>query len=385
MFQLLKTDKKTKARLGILKTAHGAIESPFFMPVGTHGAVRTQTPGDLIDLGAQIVLSNTYHLYQRPGMEIIKGAGGLHRFMNWSRPILTDSGGYQIFSLSKFRKLTRDGVEFRSHFDGSLNYLTPEDVIKIQLILGSDIMMPLDECPPHPCFHKQASEANTRTLEWAKRCRDYFFEHQNKDKPQYLFGIVQGATFNDLREQSAREILDIGFDGYAIGGVSVGESVREMFEAITGVEPLLPSDKPRYLMGVGYPDQIVQAVGQGVDMFDTVIPTKFGRHGAAFTSKGKLVVRNGEYSQDFGPLDEACPCYVCREYTRSYLRHLINVNEIVGLRLVSYHNLFFYVNLMKRIREAIRDDRYEEFQEEFLSTYVSHLDNEEELPQIREK
>ena len=372
MFKLLKKDNKTKARRGILKTAHGEIQSPFFMPVGTIGCVKTLSSHDIKDMNSQIVLSNTYHLYLRPGMDIIKEAGGLHDFMNWKGPILTDSGGYQVFSLTKFRKLNDEGAQFQSHLDGSTHFFTPEKVVAIQQILGSDIMMPLDECAPYPCGRKEAEESVRRTTLWAKRSRKHFVENNN-GKGQLHFGIVQGSIYKDLREQSAREILEIGFDGYAIGGVSVGETVQEMFEALNWAVPFLPENQPRYFMGIGYPDQIVKAVGQGIDMFDTCIPTRFGRNGSAFTYQGKLVVRNGEFARDFRPIDEQCPCMVCRNYTRAYIRHLTNMNEILGLRLISYHNVYFYVTLMSQIRAAIDEGRYYEFQENFLRQYGSEL------------
>jgi len=372
MFTLIKKDKKTKARRGILRTAHGEIQSPFFMPVGTIGCVKTLASQDLEDFKAQIVLSNTYHLYLRPGLDIIKEAGGLHGFMNWKGPILTDSGGYQVFSLTKFRKLTDEGAQFQSHLDGSTHFFTPEKVVKIQQILGSDIMMPLDECAPYPCDRKEAEKSVQRTTSWAKRSRKHFLENNN-GKGQIHFGIIQGSVYQALREKSAREILDIGFDGYAIGGVSVGETVEEMFQALNWVEPLLPQDQPRYFMGIGYPDQIVKGVGQGIDMFDTCIPTRFGRNGSAFTSRGKVVVRNGEFAKDFGPIDEDCDCLVCKKYTRAYIRHLTNMNEILGLRLLSYHNVYFYINLTRQIRKAIDEDRYQEFEEQFLKKYGSEL------------
>ena len=371
-FSLIKRDSRTKARRGILKTAHGLIQSPFFMPVGTIGCVKTLSSCDIKDMNSQIVLSNTYHLYLRPGLDIIKEAGGLHQFMNWKGPILTDSGGYQVFSLTKFRKLNDDGAQFQSHLDGSTHFFTPEKVVEIQQILGSDIMMPLDECAPYPCGREEAEESVKRTTLWAKRSRKHFVENNN-GKGQLHFGIVQGSIYKDLREQSAREILEIGFDGYAIGGISVGETVQEMFEALNWAVPLLPENQPRYFMGIGYPDQIVKAAGQGIDMFDTCIPTRFGRNGSAFTYQGKLVVRNGEFARDFRPIDEQCPCMVCRNYTRAYIRHLTNMNEILGLRLISYHNVYFYVTLMSQIRAAIDEGRYHEFQENFLRQYGSEL------------
>jgi queuine tRNA-ribosyltransferase len=369
IFTLHKTDKK--ARRGTLRTAHGTIETPFFMPVGTNGAVKTLGAEDLLQMDAQIMLSNTYHLFLRPGLEIIKEAGGLHKFIGWDKPILTDSGGYQIFSLAKFRKLKSDGVEFQSHIDGATHFFRPEDIITIEKTLGTDIMMPLDECAPYPCDRKQAETALRRTTEWARRSKEFFFGEPLAEQRQLLFGITQGAEHEDLRRQSAREIMDIGFDGYAIGGVSVGEPVEVMFETVQWVEPLLPAGAPRYLMGIGMPDQIVRAVGEGIDMFDTCIPTRYGRNGSAFTSGGRIVIRNAPYARDMGPLDERCDCFVCHRYTRSYLRHLVNLNEILGLRLLSYHNVHFYLRLMKQMREAIEKDQFSHFQKEFLSLYES--------------
>jgi queuine tRNA-ribosyltransferase len=373
IFKLLKHDKKTKARRGQLKTAHGIVETPFFMPVGTNGSVKTLTYDDIEEIGAQIELSNTYHLYLRPGLDIISAAGGLHKFISWDRPILTDSGGYQVFSLSKLRKLKDDGVKFQSHLDGSYHFLTPEDVVDIQDILGSDIMMPLDVCAPYPCGRREAEKSVESTTAWAKRSREHFLKKDNIKARSLLFGIIQGATFQDLRERSAREILEVGFDGYAIGGVSVGEPVDVMFETLTWLIPHLPVTQPRYFMGIGYPDQIVRAVGEGIDMFDTCIPTRFGRHGAAFTSIGKVVIRNANYAKDQGPIDPTCGCAVCKKYSRSYIRHLMNLKEITGLKLITYHNIYFYIHLMKRIRKAIEEDRFEEFQNKFLQEYKSHL------------
>jgi len=373
MFQLIKKDKNTKARLGAITTAHGSIDSPFFMPVGTNGTVKTLSFESLLEFKTQIVLSNTYHLYLRPGLDVIGEAGGLHKFMSWDKPILTDSGGYQVFSLAKLRKLTDEGVEFQSHFDGSAQFFTPEKVIDIERVLGSDIIMPLDECAPYPCDRAQAEKSVERTTVWARRSREHFSKMEKVKGQQFLFGIVQGATFQDLRERSARALIDIGFDGYAIGGVSVGEPVPIMFETLDWVMPLLPEDKPHYFMGIGLPDQIVKAVGEGIDMFDTCIPTRYGRHGSAFTSEGRIVVRNATYTKDFNPIDNTCACRVCRKYTRSYIRHLLNSHEILGLKLVTYHNVYFYVNLMKQIREAIAQDHYQEFQKEFLEKYQSEL------------
>jgi len=373
MFQFIKKDKNTKARLGKLTTAHGEINSPFFMPVGTNGTVKTLSFESLLEFNTQIVLSNTYHLFLRPGLDVIGEAGGLHKFMSWDGPILTDSGGYQVFSLAKLRKLTDEGVEFQSHHDGSAQFFTPEKVIDIERVLGSDIIMPLDECAPYPCDREQAERSVKRTTLWARQSREHFLKTEKEKGQQFLFGIVQGATYPDLRQQSAKELMDIGFDGYAIGGVSVGEPVPIMFETLDWVMPLLPEDKPHYFMGIGLPDQIVKAVGEGIDMFDTCIPTRYGRHGSAFTSKGRVVIRNATHTKDFGPIDDKCGCRVCRKYTRSYIRHLLNSNEVLGLKLVTFHNVYFYVNLMKQIREAIVADKYQEFQREFLEEYGSEL------------
>ena len=374
MFEFIKKDKNTKARLGRLTTAHGTVDSPFFMPVGTNATVKTLSFESLLEFDTQIVLSNTYHLFLRPGLDVIGEAGGLHKFMSWDGPVLTDSGGYQVFSLARLRKISDGGVQFQSHHDGSLQFFTPEKVIDIQRVLGSDIMMPLDECAPYPCGREQAERSVKRTAVWARQSREYFLKTRTTEKEQFLFGIVQGATYPDLRERSAREIIGIGFDGYAIGGVSVGEPVPVMFETLDWVMPLLPVDKPRYFMGIGLPDQIVKAVGEGVDMFDTCIPTRYGRHGSAFTRKGRIVVRNAANIKDFGPIDDTCACRVCKKYSRSYIRHLLNSKEILGLKLITFHNVYYYVDLMKRIREAIAKDCYQEFQNEFLETYKSELE-----------
>lgn len=368
MFKLLKKDKNTKARLGKLKTFHGEVPTPFFMPVGTNAVVKSLSAEDLYAINSPIVLSNTYHTYLRPGLEIIEKAGGLHGLMGWDRPILTDSGGFQVFSLAKMRKLNDEGAKFQSHVDGSTHMFTPESVVDIQRALGSDILMPLDECAPYPCERKAAEESVRRTTLWAKRSRAHFLKHSNPER-QLHFGIVQGATYKDLRHQSAEEIMKIGFDGYAIGGVSVGEPVPMMFETLDWVMPLLPENYARYFMGIGLPDQIVRAVGEGIDMFDTCLPTRYGRHGSAFTSKGKVTVRNGEFAKDMSPLDSACDCFVCKKYTRAYIRHLVSTGELTGLHFVSYHNVHFYVKLMERIRTAISEDRYEEFMKEFLERY----------------
>ncbi len=366
-------DRETKARAGILKLAHGIVETPVFMPVGTNATVKAMTGEQLVELDSQIILANTYHLFLRPGMEIIKEAGGLHSFMKWDRPILTDSGGFQVFSLAKFRKVKDEGVEFQSHLDGTYYFFSPEEIITIEGILGSDIIMPLDECIEHPSNKETAQAACTRTTLWAKRSREFFLKKQTQDKRQLLFGIVQGSTFEDLRQRSAEDLVSIGFDGYAIGGLSVGEPIDMMHDTVSIVEPFLPKEFPRYLMGLGTPDQIVKAVGQGVDMFDTCVPTRYGRYGTAFTRNGRLVVRNGEFAHDQKPLDESCDCFVCKKYTRSYIRHLFNTHEITGLMLVSYHNVYFYLQLMKQIRNAICQGEYGRFQKEFLACYNSTL------------
>lgn len=357
-FTLIHQDKQSKARLGTLTMAQGEIDTPCFMPVGTQGTIKALSPQELEECGAQIVLANAYHLFLRPGIEVIKKAGGLHKFMSWNKPILTDSGGYQVFSLALLRKVSDEGVAFQSHIDGVRHFLTPEDVIQIQYNLGSDIMMPLDECVHYPCAKDYAEIAMKRTVDWAKRSKGH--------SEQLLFGIVQGATYEDLRRECAENLLDIGFDGYAIGGVSVGEPKNLRYNIMHLVLELLPPDKPRYLMGLGLPQDIIEAVEMGVDMFDCVIPTRYGRNGAAFTSLGKLTVRNSPYIDDFGPLDERCSCYTCKNFSRAYLRHLFNSDEILGLRLVSLHNVHFYLELMRDIRQAISQDRFLEFKKEFL-------------------
>ncbi len=374
LFTLNKKDKNCDARLGVLKTHHGDIQTPFFMPVGTNATVKALSSEDLKSAGSQIVLSNTYHVYLRPGVDIIKDAGGLHGFMNWDKPILTDSGGYQVFSLAKLRKLSDDGVEFQSHIDGSYHFFTPETVVDIENALGVDIMMPLDECAPYPCDRKQAEASCERTVRWAKQSKEHLIKIQGDKKTQLLFGIIQGSHYEDLRKSCAEEIINVGFDGYAVGGVSVGEPVEVMFETLDWVMPVLPKNAPRYFMGIGLPDQIVKAVGCGIDMFDTCIPTRYGRNGSVFTNQGRLVIRNAQYAKDTGSLDPECDCYVCKNYKRSYIRHLVNANEILGLRLTTYHNVHYYLNLMRRIRQAINDDCYFEFQKTFLKEYKSELE-----------
>ena len=364
-FKKIKDATDSKARLGELKTPHGTIETPIFMPVGTRATVKAMTPEEVRDLGAQIILGNTYHLYLKPGHELIKRAGGLHKFMNWPYPILTDSGGFQVFSLGDLRKITEKGVEFRSHIDGSKHFISPEKSIEIQNALGSDIMMAFDECTPYPADYEYAKHSMERTTRWAKRCKDYHKDWEN----QALFGIIQGGMYKDLREQSAKEIIDIDFPGYAIGGLSVGEPKELMCELLEFTTPLLPEDKPRYLMGVGSPDYLFEAVINGVDMADCVLPTRIARNGTVMTAHGPLTIRNAQYKEDFSKLDPECDCYTCTNYSRAYIRHLFNVNEILGARLATIHNLYFLIKLMENIRKAIREDRLMEYKEEFYKKY----------------
>ncbi|MDI0265979.1 tRNA guanosine(34) transglycosylase Tgt [Clostridioides difficile] len=364
-YELIKTCKQSGARLGRLHTPHGIIETPIFMPVGTQATVKSMTPEELKEIGSQIILSNTYHLYMRPGHELIKRAGGLHKFMNWDKPILTDSGGFQVFSLGPLRKIKEEGVEFRSHLDGSKHFLTPEKAMEIQNALGSDIMMAFDECAPYPADREYVKNSLERTTRWLKRCKD---AHNNTDK-QALFGIIQGGMYKDLREQSAKEITRIDLPGYAIGGLSVGEPKPLMYDVLEHTTPFMPKDKPRYLMGVGSPDDLVEGVIRGVDMFDCVLPTRIARNGTAMTSQGKVVVRNATYAEDFTPLDPECDCYACKNYSRAYIRHLIKANEILGARLITTHNLHFLLNLMKQIRQAIMEDRLLDFRNEFFAKY----------------
>ncbi|AIS52308.1 queuine tRNA-ribosyltransferase Tgt [Thermoanaerobacter kivui] len=364
-YQLIKKDSRTKARLGILQTSHGIIETPVFMPVGTQATVKTMTPEELKEIGATIILSNTYHLYLRPGHKLIEKAGGIHKFMNWDRAILTDSGGFQVFSLSSLREITEEGVEFRSHIDGSKHFFTPEKVIEIQNALGADIIMSFDECAPYPADYGYVKNSMELTIKWAERGKK---AHKNTDK-QALFGIVQGGTYEDLRKECANRLVEMDFPGYSIGGLSVGEPKNLMYDILDLTTDYLPEDKPRYLMGVGSPDDLIEGVIRGVDMFDCVLPTRIARNGTVFTSKGKLVVRNAAYAEDFSPLDDECECYTCKNYSRAYIRHLFKANEILAARLATIHNLYFLVKLMERIREAIRQDRLLEFKKQFFEKY----------------
>ena len=363
-FRVVDQDPQTKARLGLLKTPHGPVQTPAFMPVGTQASVKTMTPEEVRALGAEIILSNTYHLYLRPGPGLIQKAGGLHRFMGWAGPILTDSGGYQVFSLAALRKIEEEGVTFRSHIDGSEHFFSPEKATAVQEALGADIAMAFDECVPYPCSYEQARTAAERTTRWARRC----FEARTKSD-QAFFGIVQGSVYRDLREQSAKELGAINFAGYGIGGLSVGEPKDIMYAVLDYTVPLIPSGKPRYLMGVGSPDCLLEGVERGIDLFDCVLPTRIARNGTVFTARGKLVVRNAEYADDLTPLDPECDCYVCRRFTRAYIRHLIRANEVLGIRLTTIHNLHFIFKLMKNIREAVRERRFRQYKEEFLQKF----------------
>ncbi|MBO8172607.1 MAG: tRNA guanosine(34) transglycosylase Tgt [Bacillaceae bacterium] len=364
-FELIKTCQQSGARLGKLHTPHGTIDTPVFMPVGTLATVKTMSPEELKEIDAQIILSNTYHLWLRPGHDIVGEAGGLHRFMNWDRPILTDSGGFQVFSLSDLREIKEEGVYFRNHLNGEKLFLSPEKATEIQNTLGADIIMAFDECPPYPAEHDYVKQSLERTTRWAERC----LEAHGRQKDQALFGIVQGGMYRDLREQSAKELVELDFPGYAIGGLSVGEEKEIMYEVLEYTTPLLPIKKPRYLMGVGSPDDLIEGVIRGVDMFDCVLPTRIARNGTCMTSVGKVVVRNARYARDFSPLDPNCDCYTCRNYTRAYIRHLIKADEILGLRLTTYHNLYFLLNLMKDVRQAIMEDRLLDFKEQFFTRY----------------
>lgn len=389
MFELITSNLSSRARRGRLATAHGVIDTPAFIPVGTQGSVKAVSPRELREITAQIILSNTYHLFVRPGLEVIKHFGGLHRFMNWDGPILTDSGGYQIFSLAKLRKITEEGVHFQNHVDGTPAFISPEIAMEIQAALGSDIAMVLDECAPYPCEHDYAEKSLEMTTRWAKRskaanaqCSTLNVQRSTEEaelsairnpqsaiKRQLLFGIVQGATFDDLRKASAEAIVDLSFDGYAIGGVSVGEPEKEMMGAVEASEPFLPNDKPRYAMGLGTPPQMLEMIARGIDMFDCVLPTRLARNATAFTSAGTLNLKNAKFTFDKGPIEQDCACPACREFTRGYIRHLIKAEEILGLRLITLHNLQFYLDLMKQARAEIEAGTFDEFRKNFVSNY----------------
>ena len=353
-FEVLATDPSSKARRGRLTTAHGVVDTPVFMPVGTQGTVKAMSPEELEGMDCRILLGNTYHLNDRPGMEVVEACGGLHKFMGWDRAILTDSGGFQVFSLARLRKIKKDGVEFRSHNDGTQHFLGPREAMGIQRVLGSDIAMVFDECPPYPCDRDYACQAVDRTLDWAALCAQ-----QPRAEGQLVFGIVQGSTFPDLRERCARELVGMNFDGYAIGGVSVGEPDELIIPGVEMGVVGLPEDKPRYVMGVGGMRQMVEAIARGIDMFDCVMPTRMARNGTAVTRNGRFSVRAGACRLDLGPIEEGCTCYACRRFTRAYIRHLLNVDEILGVRLMSIHNLHRYLEFLKEIRQALETGTFE--------------------------
>ncbi len=364
-YELLHIDKNSGARRGVIHTPHGEIQTPIFMPVGTQATVKSMTPEELKeDVKAQIILANTYHLYLRPGHDLVKEAGGLHKFMNWDKPILTDSGGFQVFSLNELRKITEEGANFSSHLDGSKHMFSPEKVMEIEEALGADIIMAFDECCPYPSDYEYTKNSMYRTTRWATRCKE---AHTTTN--QGLFGIIQGGFYKDLRKISAEDLIAMDFPGYAIGGISVGEPKEEFLDILRYTTPLMPENKPRYLMGVGTPDYLIEAALAGIDMCDCVLPTRLARHGTALTSKGKLVIRNATYERDWGNLDDECDCYTCKNYSRAYIRHLVKTNEILGIRLISLHNLRFLTRLMEQVREAIEQDNLLGFREEFYKKY----------------
>ena len=364
-YELIKKDKTTGARAGILHTPHGSFPTPIFMPVGTQASVKGVSPDELKELGAGVILSNTYHLFLRPGMELVREAGGLHRFMHWDRAILTDSGGFQVFSLGELRKITEEGVIFRSHIDGAKKFLSPEISMEVQMALGSDIVMAFDECVPYPADYDYAKRSTDRTTRWAKRCKETM-----TSESQGLFAIVQGGMYEDLRRKSVEELTTLDFPGYAVGGLSVGEPKEIMYEMLTITVPLLPENKPRYLMGVGTPDYLLEGVLHGIDMFDCVFPTRVARNGMAMTWQGRIVIKNAVHTHEFSVLDSGCGCYACRNgFTRAYIRHLVRAGEIFGLRLLTLHNLYFLQDFMKKMRAAILEDRFGEFREKFYRSY----------------
>jgi queuine tRNA-ribosyltransferase len=368
-FELLK-ENRDGTRLGRLETDHGIVETPAFMPVGTQGTVKTLSSSDLEEIGAGIILANMYHLYLRPGADVIEGAGGIHRFMSWNGPVLTDSGGYQVFSLADLSRISDEGVEFKSHLDGSSHFFTPGRVVDVQLAIGSDIMMALDQCTSYPCDRPTAEEAVRRTSLWARGSIEGGGARITRDGyERVLFGIVQGSVYPDLREHSARELVSLDFPGYAIGGLSVGESKRDTLDMVRHTAGLLPSGRPRYLMGVGFPEDLVEAVARGIDMFDCVMPTRNARNGTVFTSRGKIALKNAAHTRDSGPLDPDCSCNTCRTYSRSYLRHLFNAGEMLGPRLATYHSLYFYLHLLAEMRQVIKDGVFPEWREDFYKRY----------------
>jgi len=378
-FRIVKRDKNSKARVGVIKTPHGEVNTPIFMPVGTQASVKTLSSEDLKEIGAEMILGNTYHLYLRPGEQLVEKAGGLHKFMNWDRPILTDSGGFQVFSLNSLTKTSEQGVRFQSHLDGSYHLFTPEKVVEIQHALGADIIMVLDEPVFYPCSMEQAKRANQLTLNWAKRCKEAHKELEDKGfkHKQALFGIIQGSTYPELRKNSASALMKLDFPGYAIGGLSLGEPKSTTFEMVDLCVSYIPEQKPRYLMGVGTPEDMVEAISQGIDMFDCVLPTRNARNASLFTRLGKLIIKNSEYADDFSPIDSECGCSTCRNYSRAYLRHLFNTGEVSALRLATIHSLYFYMDLMKMAKDAILKNRFLEWKMEFLKKYHSNEKDEE--------
>jgi len=369
LFKVLNTDSESNARRGQLKTAHGNVETPIFMPVGTQGTVKSVSPHELKDLEAQIVLGNTYHLFVRPGLEIIKEMGGLHSFMNWDLPILTDSGGFQVWSLAKMRKISEEGVHFQNHLDGTPTFIGPETSMEIQAVLGSDIAMLFDECPPYPCDEEYAEKSGELTLRWAARCKDWINNNEplagNSSHKQLHFGIVQGSIYPELRERSAKGLVELGFDGYAVGGVSVGEPEKEMIAAVDNSVPFLPKDKPRYAMGLGTPSQMMEMIARGIDMFDCVLPTRVARTGTVYVRQGTLNLKNQKFASDPLPIEDECECYSCRNgFSRAYIRHLIKSEEILGIRLTTLHNLHYYINLLERARNSIERGEFEKLRKE---------------------
>ncbi len=374
-FELLATCPETGARAGVIHTDHGDIPTPNFMPVGTQASVKTIGPAQLEEIGADVVLANTYHLYLRPGTELINNFGGIHRFMSWDRPVLTDSGGFQVYSLSDLNKISEDGVEFRSHLNGSKHFLRPEDIVNAQAEIGADLIMPLDECMPWPADKKYAEDSTARTSRWAKRCRDTrgpVFEHH--DYHQFLFGIVQGSTYEELRRQSVADLVEMDFPGYSIGGLAVGEPKQQMLDLTELTAGLLPKEKPRYLMGVGFPEDLIRSVARGVDIFDCVMPTRNARKGTLFTRHGRLVIKNAAFAKDSGPVDENCDCPACRRFSRAYIRHLLHVKELLGMQLATLHNLYFYLDLMRGLRKSILEGRFPEHRDDFFRDYTMASD-----------
>jgi queuine tRNA-ribosyltransferase len=375
MYELLGRDERSRARRGRMVLPHGVVETPVFMPVGTQGAVKAVAPEELEALGAEIILGNTYHLNLRPGMEVMRAMGGLHAFSAWRRPLLTDSGGFQVFSLAKLRKISEAGVQFQSHLDGSKRFLGPEESMEIQAVLGSDVAMLFDDCPPWPVSEGDAERSLGLTLRWAQRCRDWVEVHRPQAGGgvgrQHHFGIVQGSVYAGLRERAAKELAAMEWDGYAVGGVSVGEPEPEMMAAVEHAEPYLPENKPRYAMGLGTPPQILELIARGIDMFDCVIPTRLARHGAAFTRRGQINLKNQRFTTDAGPIEEGCSCPACRRFSRAYIRHLFRSGEILGIRLICLHNLHFYLSLARRAREEIEAGTFSAFRADFVAGYRS--------------